>query len=109
MRKHIENLQAQHPQVKTRFAVTAAFGLTALVALVWVTTLPIRFGEISGGGLDTAAAIQAAGEAVAPQTQAVQTSFEAFQGLQLAPNPQSNAPSETAPADEYPAAVYDGQ
>lgn len=109
MRKHLDNLRAKHPNVRTQVAVTAAFTATAVMVLIWLTTLPVRFDDLAQNNINTAAAIEAAGEAVSPQTQAFQASLESFQALTVEPNPQSNVPTDVAPsAEEYPSAVYPG-
>lgn len=108
MRKHIDNLRSQHPAVRTKVAVAAAFSITAIVAVAWLTTLPVRFGDLAQGSSNTAAVIDAAGNAMQPQAQEFQRSLQSFQGLQIAPNPQSNVPSDEPAADEYPPVEYTG-
>ena len=103
MRKHIERLKNQHPAVRTRLSLMAAASVTAVIALVWLTTLPVRFGgkemanEVqpnnTASALTAAQNIQAASETASePTTEVIQTESES--GLQVVPNPKNTTPSQ---------------
>jgi len=49
MKRFIKRLQEQPREVKSHAAFIGAVAATALVALVWVTTLPARFSSVAGG------------------------------------------------------------
>ena len=111
MRKRLEQLQAQHPTVRTRVAVLFASAITALVALIWITTLPTRFSS-SAVSSDTSesslsSAISGLSDAIAPQVGDIQSSFEAIGGLQVVPNPETGTTQNTpAASTEIPTGGY---
>lgn len=116
MRRHIEHLKSQHPRVRSRAAVLGATGITALIAVIWVTTLPVRFGGTVANDQNidnTASAISAFSDAVAPNLQGARDSYKAVEtgvkGLQIAPNPESNTQPvrESAPDSSSSYNPYD--
>ena len=78
MRRHIERLKQEHPAVRSRFALLCAASVTAVVAIVWLTTLPVRFGEAiskTSGADATANTISALGNTIAPGLSQIQDAF----------------------------------
>lgn len=47
MKEYLKRLQQQPREVKSRVAFVGAFIVTAVVALIWASTLSARFGEVS--------------------------------------------------------------
>lgn len=64
----LDRLRQKPRAVRARIAFGSAVGVTALVALVWSTTLPARFGEL-GGTIK---------EETVEQSATVQNSFDAL-------------------------------
>lgn len=107
MRRHINNLREQHPSVRARVALMAALSVTALAAIVWVTTLPVRFSELASRNQAASSTSMAA--VIGSQGAPVQTDQET--GLEVTNNPyatpggegaaQTSVPEETFPPAEY--------
>ncbi len=87
MKAALRNLQAQPHHVRTNAALMIAGTATALIAIVWVTTLPLRFEGSTQSAENTAAAVAGAGETIMPHLNSLQDSWGEIQGLQIAPNP----------------------
>jgi hypothetical protein len=68
----LERLRKKPAHVRTQYALGGAFVVTALIAIVWSTTLPTRFGEISGTlaeeGVEQTGALQNGFDALIQQT-----------------------------------------
>jgi hypothetical protein len=107
MRKHINNLREQHPSVRARVALMAAASVTVLAAIVWVTTLPVRFADLASRNQAASSTSMAA--VITSQGEAVQTDQET--GLQVTNNPYATpggqaAPQSTLPEESFPPAEY---
>ncbi len=85
MRKTFQKLQNQHPTVKTRVALTIASVSTGVIGLVLLTTLPLRFQDtsLSQTGSNPAAVVSATSDAMSPQIQNLQDSWNTITGLNV--------------------------
>ncbi len=86
MRKTFQKLQNQHPAVRTRVALTIATASTGVIGLVLLTTLPLRFQDTSlssAGGTNPAAVVSATSDAMSPQVQNLQDSWNTIVGLNV--------------------------
>ena len=62
----IDELRKQSPENKSRMAIISAFSATALIALVWLTTIPARFADIGTGVTETSKQTALIQDAVSP-------------------------------------------
>lgn len=107
MRKHINTLREKHPSVRARVALIAAASVTALAAVVWVTTLPVRFADLASR--NQAASSTSMASVINSQGASVQTDQET--GLEVTNNPYGapsgeGAPQTTVPSETFPPAEY---
>jgi len=99
MRRRIEQLRQQHPAVRTRYAILFAGSVTAVLAFVWISTLPVRFGgTVSDGSADggTAAAISAFGSVISPQVDGIQEAYQSVDGLEVVNTPENGQTSNSS-------------
>jgi hypothetical protein len=105
MRQAIEKLQNQPHAVRTRVALMVAAVVTGIIGVIILTTLPLRFAD-SADTSNTAAVINATGNAAADQIGSMQDSWAAIsQGLQVTEDSsvsaqnQTTVPGQDAPQD----------
>ena len=109
MRKHLTALREKHASVRTRVALITSISVTVLAAVVWLTTLPVRFASLSqenATSTSMAAVIGAMGEDTSSPGY-VQT--DAATGLEISNNPYASsesAPQTAVPEEAYPATDY---
>lgn len=103
MRRVIQHLHTKSPHIRARIAFGVATGVTLVIALVWLTTLPTRIAGIAPAA-DTntlSSAVAGVGAAFEEQTGDIQAGFQVLQGLQVVPNPDAGQTSTKLPENTY--------